>query len=210
MKLNSLLSILAVVPALLLSLPATSQAVPERSKTERAEPVYKWEAYAGYGYTSLNQIDQSRHGLQGVNFSLTRDFGKYFGLTGDGGFYSVPTSCCNPGDPYTNGIPAADGHPTVDVALAGPVLHANLYEAVDIFIHALAGVEHTGGASLIPDWSFAWGGGGGLEYKLKPRFSIRVSGDDIAASFVADPNHQRLSPHLHANPRATIGIVYRF
>lgn len=210
MKLKSLFAILAAVPALLLSLPATSQAVPERSKTERAEPNYKWEAYAGYGYTSLNQVDQSRFGLQGFNLSLTRDFGKYFALTADGAYYSVPLGCCNPGDPYTNGIPASKGHPTVDAVLAGPVIHANLYGPVDILIHALAGVEHTGGESMVPNFSFAGGGGGGLEYRLKSRFSIRVYGDELISSFVADPNHQRLSPHMHTNPRATMGLVYRF
>ena len=109
-------------------LAASSQIAPERSKhVEQAESPYKWEAFAGYGYTSLNQVNQSRYGLQGVNLSLTRDWGKYFGLTADGAYYSTPIASGNP------------GKPVVDVVLFGPVLHANITDHLSGFFRGLLG-----------------------------------------------------------------------
>lgn len=193
-----LLSILAVIPAAFLPLTATSQIAPDRPHKEQAEPTYKYEVFAGYGYTSLNQVNQSRYGLQGVNVSVTRDWGKYFGVTADGGFYKYATSAGNPGTP------------SVDMVLAGPVLHADLIGPMSGFFHVLLGGAHTGGESMNPNVSFAGGVGGGLEYKLSPRFFIRASGDDIASSFVSDPDHLGYSPHERRNSRATFGVVYKF
>ena len=201
MKRKLLLLVLAVVPAALMPLAATSQIAPERSKRpEQVASPYKWEAFAGYGYTSLNQVNQSRYGLQGVNLSITRDWGKFFGLTADGAFYSKPISPGNPGDP------------SVDAVLFGPVLHMSLFEHVDGFFHVLLGGEHTGGESQTPTISFAGGAGGGLDYKLSPRFAVRASGDDIASSFSFINNTPALaySPHMRRNSRAAFGVIYRF
>src|SRR5579863_6348191 len=88
LKRTFLISILAVVPALLLPLAATSQILPHpKAHAEGDEPNYKYEVYAGYGYTSLNQVNLSRSGLSGVDLAVTRDFGKWFGITADGAFY---------------------------------------------------------------------------------------------------------------------------
>jgi len=199
LKRKFLLSILAVVPALFLPLAATSQIAPDRpAAAERAEPSYKWEVSAGYGYTSLNQVNQSRYGLQGVNATITRDFGKYFGVTADGAYYSMPVASGNPGSP------------SVDLFLAGPVIHANLYGRFDLFVHALLGGAHTGGESATPNISFAGGMGGGLEYKLSPHFALRASGDDIASAFVEDPTKLGYSAHERWNSRATLGVAFKF
>ena len=207
MKSKSLLSILAVVAAALMPLAATSQIAPERhSRPDQAASPYKWEAFAGYGYTSLNQVNQSRYGLQGVNLSLTRDWGKYFGLTADGAFYSTPISSGNP-------CPTkASCTPTVDVVLFGPVLHANLSDHLSGFIHVLLGGEHTGGEMQTPNISLAGGAGAGLEYKLSQRFALRASGDDIASafSFIGNTPQLAYSPHMRRNSRAAFGVVYRF
>jgi hypothetical protein len=200
-----LLSILAVVPALMMPLAATSQIAPDRpARAERTERTYKYEAFAGYGYTSLNQVNQSRNGLQGVDFSLTRDWGKYFGLTADGGVYQYAYDTTNPGSP------------SVDMVLFGPVVHANLYGRVDGFIHVLLGGEHTAGENATPNISFAGGFGGGLDYKLSPHFALRVSGDKILSSFAANTDQSvcsassDCSPHERSNARASLGLVYRF
>lgn len=202
MKRTLLISILAVVPAVLIPLAATSQVAPARGSRSpnRGESSYKYEVFAGYGYTSLNQVNQSRSGLQGVNLSATRDFGKYFGVTADGAYYRYALTATNPGDP------------SVDAVLFGPVVHAELFRQISGFAHGLLGGEHTGGESQTPNISFAGGLGGGLEYKLSPRFSVRASGDDIASSFSLRNNSKALgySPHLHWNSRAAFGVVYRF
>ncbi|MGB8259721.1 MAG: outer membrane beta-barrel protein [Terracidiphilus sp.] len=198
MKRTSLLSILAALCAALLPLAASGQIAKERPARPVQTDEARWEIFAGYGYTSLNQVNQSRYGLQGVNVSVTRDFGRYFGITADGGFYSSAVGNGNP------------GNPSVDTILAGPVLHGRLYGPLTIFVHVLLGGEHTGGESMKPDISFAGGAGLGMDYDLRKHIAVRLSGDSIASSFVSDPNHQGLSTHKRNNARAALGIVYRF
>lgn len=203
MKRKFLFSILAVVPVMLMPLAAISQIAPERPRPEQTEPSYKWEIAAGYGYTSLNQVNQSRYGLQGPNFSVTRDWGKYFGLTADGGYYKYPLVLGGSGSPNP-------GDPSVYMALLGPVVHADLYGPVSILVRCYLGAEHTGGANENPDLSLAGGFGGGLEYRLSKRFAVRATGDEIGASFAEDPNHLGFSPHRRFNSRASLVVVYKF
>ena len=206
MKRNLLFSILAVVPAALLSLAVPCQAGPvsEKVRTEPADASYKYEFSAGYGYTSLNQVNQSRYGLQGVNLSATRDFGRYFGITADGAFYKYALSTGNSSD---TGNP---GNPVVDQVLFGPVLHATIYGHIGGFVHALIGGEHTGGNNQNPNISFAGGLGGGLEYKLGKHLFLRGSGDDIESSFTVINPVPGDSPHKTRSARATFGVVYKF
>jgi hypothetical protein len=190
--------ILAACAAALLPLTANCQIAPEKTPTERTGPDYKYTAFAGWGYTSLNQINQSNSGLQGVSLSLTRDWGKYFGVTIEGGQYAWTVTEANP------------VKTTVDMYLAGPEFHAALYERSSLFVHALIGAEHTGGASVRPDESFAGGVGVGLDYKLTPRFGLRASGDDIGSSFTLQPYQPGFSPHRRFNARASVGVTYKF
>jgi hypothetical protein len=201
-----LFSILALVPAALLPLAATSQvsSTSGSNSGDQPEKTYKYEIYAGYAYTSLNQVNQSRYGLQGVNLSVTRDWGKYFGLTAEGDYYRFPF-----GSPEVVG---STTKPQVESVLFGPVLHANIYGHYSGFVHGLLGGEHTGGESQTPNVSFAGGIGGGMEYSLTQRFSIRASGDIIGASFSPTGNSTQLanSPHRTWDSRASIGAVYHF
>jgi hypothetical protein len=189
-----------------LPLAAHSQVAPTgaAAAADPVEHVYKYEVYAGYAYTSLNQVNQSRFGLQGFNVAVTRDFGRYFGVTAEGDYYASAL-----GSPE---VVDSTIKPTVQSVLFGPVIHANLYGKFDGFVHALLGGEHTAGASETPNISFAGGGGGGLEYKLNPRFSIRATGDVIGASFSLTDNSAALgnSPHRTFNSRASIGGVFHF
>lgn len=199
-------SILAVISAALLPLAATSQVSPTRGHhaTDTGDRTFKYEVYAGYAYTSLNQVNQSRYGLQGINVSVTRDWGKYFGVTAEGDFFKFPFS-----NPVVLG---SNAKPSVESVLAGPVIHAALYGKFSGFAHVLLGGEHTAGESETPNISFAGGPGGGLEYSLSPRLSLRASGDLIGASFSLTGNTAELgnSPHRTWDSRASIGAVYRF
>lgn len=208
-----LLSILAMVPALFMPLAATSQIAPDRpARAPQTEPTTKYEVFAGYGYTAINQVNQSRYGLQGVNVSVTRDWGRFFGVTADGAYYKYPLAGCNSSKVGVTDGNCNPGDPSVDTVLFGPVLHANLFGHVDGFVHVLLGGEHTGGESMTPKVSFAGGVGGGLDYKLTRRFAVRASGDTIASSFSLRDNSPELgySPHRRRSARASFGIVYRF
>ena len=196
MKRTWLLCILAVAPAALFS-----QVAPDRApRAESGEPAYNYRVYAGFAYTSLNQVNQSRHGLIGVDIQVARNWGRYFALVGDGAYFSTPVGSGNP------------GNPSVDMILGGPELRAPLYGKVNGFIHGLLGGEHTGGEGMTPRISFAGGIGGGLEYVMSQRLLIRVGGDNILSSFSVRNNTPQLgySPHMRGNARASIGISYRF
>lgn len=206
MKRMFLFSILAVVPAALLPLAATSQVSSSggSNASDQAEKTSKYEIYAGYAYTSLNQVNQSRYGLQGVNVSVTRDWGRYFGVTAEGDVYKVAF-----GSPEVVGSTIT---PSVESVLFGPVIHAPLYGHFSGFAHALLGGEHTAGFHQTPNVSFAGGLGGGLEYSMSEHFSLRASGDIIGASFSLTGNSPELgySPHRTWDSRASIGVVYHF
>ncbi len=193
-----LLSIGAAAAAVLAPLVGQGQIAKEKEPAATTEPTYKYEAFAGWGYTSINQVNQSNSGLQGVTLSVTRDWGRYFGVTVDGGHYAWSVTRSN----LTN--------PTVDYYLAGPVIHAPLYGPTSIFVHALLGVAHTGNISIRPDESFAGGLGVGMDYKLSPHFGLRLQGDDILSSFTLQPYEPGDSPHRHSNARASFGVTYKF
>jgi len=190
--------ILAASAAALMPVAANCQIAPEKTPSERTGPEYKYEAFVGWGYTSLNQVNQSNSGLQGVSLSLTRDWGKYFGATLEGGHYAWTVTEANP--------QAA----SVDQYLAGPVFHAALYERSSIFVHGLIGAAHTGGVSIKPGESFAGGIGVGLDYKLTDHLGLRAYGDDIGSSFTLTPYAPGDSPHRHFNARASVGVTYKF
>jgi hypothetical protein len=200
LKSTFLLSILAVIPAALMPLAAAGQVAPEGPAAGRGTPSYKNEVFAGFGYTSLNQVNESRYGLMGVKVAYTRDFTKHFGVTGVGDYYKYGTGSGNP------------GNPVVVSALVGPELRANLYGNMDGFIHGLFGGEHTGGESMTPNISFAGGFGGGMVYNLSRHLALRASGDRIGSAFSFRNNSPALgySPHTQWNARGEFGVVYRF
>jgi hypothetical protein len=110
LKRTFLLSILAVIPAVALSVPASAQVEPAHKKAadDSADVNYKWEAYGGFAYTSLDQVNESRSGLMGVKAGATRDFGKWFGLTAEGSWYKYPYTSGNPGTPVVlSGLPCS-------------------------------------------------------------------------------------------------------
>jgi hypothetical protein len=196
LKRTWLLCILGLVPAALFS-----QVAPDKApRADRGEPVYNYSLYAGFAYTSLNQVNQSRYGLIGFDIQFSRSWGRYFALVGDGAYF--PTS-------YASGNP---GNPKVSMLLGGPEVRAALYGKVNAYFHGLIGGEHTGGVGVTPRVSFAGGPGGGMEYVLSPRMLIRAQGDYILAAFSPTNNTPELgnSPHTRGNARATIGIAYRF
>ena len=200
MKSKGLVSILALVAAAGISLPAAAQVAPDSPARPAPDREYKYLVYAGAAYTSLNQVNQSRYGLIGGDIEVSREFGRFFALTADGAFFQTSVGSGNP------------GKPTVDQVLFGPEVHGVIFDKWSVFARALLGGEHTGGENETPDISFAGGAGAGVEYAFSPRWVIRASGDDIAAAFSVRNNTSAAgnSPHTSRNARASIGIGYRF
>jgi hypothetical protein len=198
LKSKLLLSILAAASAIVVPISAVGQVAPERPPKDLTGPDYKYEAYVGWSYTSLNQVSQSRSGLQGFSASVMRGFGEHFGVKVDGGYYQWNVTATNP------------GNPTVDMILVGPVIHGNLFEKWSVYAQGLVGGVHTGGVSIQPDVSFAGGVGAGLDYNKTARWSIRAFGDDIGSSFTLVPFQPGFSPHMRWNARAGVGVVYHF
>lgn len=217
LKSKFLIAVLAGLVALLMPVTAASQIAPERPlRTEAAEKTPKYEVFAGVGYTSLNNVNQSRNGLLGGNIALTRDWGKYFGLTADGGIYKYTYDSSNPGDP------------SVDMLLLGPVVHAHVVEKIGCYAHVLLGGEHISGANITqvngtttisapfatPSLSFAAGFGGGFDYQLRSHLLVRMGGDDVISSFAANMSSNCIgmgcSTHESRSARAAIGVVYQF
>jgi hypothetical protein len=195
-----------MVSAALMPLAATSQVAPARRarSVDSGTPSYKYSVYGGLGFSALNQVNFSRSGLFGADVYVTRNFGKYFGVVADGSYYRYP---------YTSPVVQnSTMKPSVESVLFGPELHATLIGKYGGFVHGLIGGEHTAGTSQTPNISFAGGMGGGLEYALSPRLSVRASGDYIGASFSVTGNSKALgySPHKTWNDRASIGVMYRF
>jgi hypothetical protein len=189
--------VVAAVAVALTPVAANCQIAPERTPS-RANQEFKYKAFVGAGYTSLNQVNQSNSGLLGVTLSVTRNFGKYFGVTAQGGHYQWTVTSSNPFDA------------SVNMYLAGPEVHADLYEHLGIFVHGLLGAEHVGGVSIRPAESFAGGIGMGLDYKLGPRLGLRAYGDDIGSSFTLVPFQPGFSPHRTFSAHAAIGVTYNF
>ena len=176
-------------------------AVVAQAPEAAAEPAQaKYEVYAGFSYSSLNQVSLSRHGLMGGKVSVTRNLGKYMGLMAAVDYNRVPTGSGNPGSPV------------VYSALVGPELHFDIYGPVSAQLFAELGYEHTGGEKMSPSSSFAGGLGGGITWRLSNRWAVRVAGDRVAAAFSPQNNTPTLalSPHRSWNARATVGAVYRF
>lgn len=198
MKSKLLFLILAVASAIVVPISANGQVAPEKPPKDLSGPDYKYEAYIGYGYTSLNQVSQSRSGLQGITGSLMRGFGDHFGLKADIGYYAWDVTATN------------TGNPTVTMYLVGPEVHGHLFEKWSAFAEGLLGGVQTGGVTIQPDVSFAGGVGVGLDYNKNARWSIRAYGDDIGSAFTVVPYQPGFSAHTRWNARAGIGLVYHF
>lgn len=200
LKRTFLLAMLAVFSAALVSVSALAQAAPEAGP---APAPLKYEVYAGFAYTSLNQVNTSRYGLMGGEVALTRDWGRYFGLRGSGDYYRVAAG---------HGLPGNPGNPSVYSILGGPELHVTIYGPVAGLLFGELGMEHTGGEGMIPDTSFAGGFGGGMAYNLNRRWAIRVTGERVLASFSLINNTPQManSTHRTANSRASVGLVFHF
>ncbi len=159
-------------------------------------PFYRYEVFATAAYSSANQVKGSA-ALIGGSFGASAKLKKWFGGTVDFGDYGVEATS------------HAHVSTSMTTLLAGPEFYVTS-DKLTGFLHVMFGGAHTAGVGAMPNISFAYAIGGGLEYAVSRHFSVRASGDGITSSFVLDPNNLGLSAHSRLNARATGGVAYRF
>jgi hypothetical protein len=101
------------------------------------------------------------------------------------------------------GLGASSTIPKTTTVMVGPRITVGAL-GVKVFVHGLAGVEHSANSSglSISGSSFSYALGGGLDLRLMPFFAWRVTGDYLSAP--------TLSPSTGTHARFGTGIVFRF
>lgn len=193
MKGKFLLSLAGVLlPASMMVQAAAAQVAPP-AKPATTVDFSRYEAYGAFAYSGADQVTTTS-ALIGADVGAQVKLKRWFGANADFGWYG-----------HSTGVEK----PTVTSFLAGPEFYIPA-DNITGFLHVLFGGEHTGGVGEKPEVAFAFAIGGGFEYGFSKHLSARIAGDDINAAFVQDPTNLGYSPHRHNNPRATIGVSYRF
>lgn len=190
--------------ALIFTISAQAQSSASADSAETTEKSPRYDIFAGVAGTSINQIVHGHGLLVGFEAGVTRNWGKYFGVNAQVASMSLNTSDKN------NSVLGIT--PNYTQFLIGPELHAPLYERLSGGFHVLIGVSHTGGTNVVgtPDISVSNDVGAFLQYKLRPRFSIKLSGDRVATSFVQGAAEIGNTPHRYSNVQSALGVVYHF
>lgn len=193
-----------IVLAALLPICASAQTSASSTGPDDTPKTSRYDIFAGAAVTTQNQIVHSHGLLLGFEVGVTRNFGKYFGLDVQGASMSRSLSSANQD---VSGI-----SPNYSQFLAGPEFHAQLYEKVSGNVHVLLGGSHTGGSGITgtPNVAFSYGLGMGFDYRLSPRFSLRLNGDRIKTSFVQGAPSLGNSPHPYENAQGAFGLVYHW
>jgi hypothetical protein len=174
-------SMRATSPVLLLFLVAALMfLVPQAASAQRPRA---YELSAGYAYL---RVDSSAGplSLHGVSFSLVRNLNGWLALVGDGGGYHL------------------EGF-RLGTVQAGPRFTERVGSRASVFAQTLAGLAHANAAARgFPDYheSLAWTAGGGLDYRINGRASLRlVQGEYLQT---------RLGVGVQHNFRLGLGIVF--
>jgi opacity protein-like surface antigen len=144
--------------------------------------------------------------LNGWNASFSGFFNRYLGVTGDfSGTYGTPSV-----DVPLLGRIGVDTH--LYTYMVGPVVRAPNDGPIQPFAHVLFGAAYVGGSAGIPvfgglsvgdtDTGFAWAAGGGVDFKVSPRFAIRAAQFDFLQTHIGGDSQN--------NIRYSGGIVFRF
>ena len=192
-----------IVLAALLPLCAGAQISASTTGGDETPKGSRYDIFVGAAGTSQNQIVHGHGVLVGFEVGVTRNWGKYFGLNVQGASFMASTSSANT---------AGGVSPQYAQILAGPELHSQIYERVSGNVHVLLGGSHTGGTGIVgtPNVAFSTAFGAGLDYRVMPHFSLRLTGDRVGTSFVQGSSGSGYSPHPYSNVQAAFGVVYHW
>lgn len=163
------------------------------------------QVFGGYSYVPTN-FAWLGGGENGWNAAVDVNSRRWYGFTADFAQYYATYSFCCPGD-----------HSNTSTFLFGPRVSAPWSKASRItpFGHFLLGgahISYTAANSnnfFSTNTSFAWSFGGGLDYRLTNRLSLRGEGDYLHSHLVTQDNQlQNQVPNGHG--RLSVGAVYRF
>jgi opacity protein-like surface antigen len=159
------------------------------------------DVFAGYSYVRANPATSGADGfsLNGGSASVAYNFNNWLSGVADFGGYT-----------NSNILSSGTGG-TLSTYLFGPRVSYHHYGRVTPFGEVLFGVAHTGANVLVTANSqnaFAMTVGGGIDYRLNSRFSIRPAKVDyLLTRFNEFGNTNRLTQN---NLRVSTGIVFRF
>jgi hypothetical protein len=137
----------------------------------------EWQLALGYQYNRLN-LSGKAFSTNGENTSVVRYFGRWFGAEAQ-----VSTGFGNTGT--TTSPPNATARTLF--AGGGPRLALRGYGRIEPWAHCVVGAEHLRALQALAgpgsNTALAGVGGGGVDYHLNPRISIRVEGDWLVSRF---------------------------
>jgi len=161
---------------------------------------YSWLAPNGWGDLDykINDIPKGFDASNTYYFSGAHNIGLL--MDGSGHFNGATT----PGNPFTSNDKTGVGYALFGIQYK---YHTN---SLSPFVRGFVGT-----ANISPDcchdteWSFAAGGGGGLDLRVKPRFSIRL----VQADYIYS-NYSHIFPSTHPtrwnSVRLAAGVVINF
>ena len=169
--------------------------------TARAQDTPKFDVFAGYSYVRENPSTSGIDGfnLHGGSASIAYNANHWLSAVADfGGYHS--------GDILGTGV---DG--TLSTYLFGPRVTYHRDSRIAPFGQVLFGVAHIGGSNGLAfsssNNSFAMTIGGGVDYKLSHRFSIRpVQVEYLLTRF----DELGLGAQSQNNLRLSTGVVFHF
>ncbi len=148
----------------------------------------KGDAYVGYSHLGNNSFYPNTGGLNGWEGALHLKVKPFVGIEGDVAQY---------------GLGASAAIPRTTTFMAGPRVTVGAM-GIKLFAHGLAGGQHSGNSSgiSISSSTFTYAVGGGMDVRIAPFFSWRVSGDYLRAP--------TLSSGSGTHARIGTGLVFRF
>lgn len=160
------------------------------------------ETGVGYSNTQANVPSEGWLGMNGVQATFNGDLSRYFGVKLDLGYSRAF-------DAFSTGRSA-----DMFTYMAGPVFYPlrrrsfNLYSQVLLGGARETGVNFDSSDQLVKGFvnKFAWAGGGGVQYRLTPSFSLRVGVDYLRTAFF----NSNVAVQGQSNIRSSISVIYTF
>jgi opacity protein-like surface antigen len=160
------------------------------------------EGGLGFSYTQANVPSESRLSMNGVQAVLNADLQRHFGVKLDLG--------------YSRSFDAFSTGHSADLLtyMAGPVFyplrsrHTEVYAELLLGAARQTGVNFENNGQLVMGYAneFAWAGGGGLQYRLSPSFSLRVGADYMRTAYF----NSNVSVQGQRNLRSSLCLIYTF